>query len=77
MSICRIAVLAAALFANAASAQVAPFPPGMSARMVETNGTTLHVRTGGAGPAVVLLHGYGKPATCGARSQLTLPPLTP
>jgi hypothetical protein len=60
MSICRIAVLAAALFANAASAQVAPFPPGMSARMVETNGTTLHVRTGGAGPAVVLLHGYGE-----------------
>jgi pimeloyl-ACP methyl ester carboxylesterase len=60
MSICRIAALAAALFANAASAQVAPFPPGMSARMVETNGTTLHVRTGGAGPAVVLLHGYGE-----------------
>ncbi len=28
-------------------------------RMVETNGTTLYVRVGGSGPAVVLLHGFG------------------
>ncbi len=27
--------------------------------MVETNGTTLYVRVGGSGPAVVLLHGFG------------------
>lgn len=60
MSLFRIAILAAALFASAASAQVAPFPPSMSARQIETNGTTLHVRTGGTGPAVVLLHGYGE-----------------
>jgi cephalosporin-C deacetylase-like acetyl esterase len=26
---------------------------------IETNGTTLHVRVGGHGPAVVMLHGFG------------------
>src|SRR4051794_8333079 len=60
MSRIWISALAAPLFVAAASAQVAPFPPGMSARTIETNGTSLHVRTGGAGPAVVLLHGYGE-----------------
>jgi len=30
------------------------------ARSLAANGTTLHVRVGGAGPAVVLLHGYGE-----------------
>ena len=36
------------------------FPPEFTARDVATNGTTIHVRSGGAGPAVVLLHGYGE-----------------
>ena len=27
--------------------------------MVPTNGTSLYVRVGGKGPAVVLLHGFG------------------
>jgi pimeloyl-ACP methyl ester carboxylesterase len=36
------------------------FPPEFSARQVATNGTTIHVRFGGRGPAVVLLHGYGE-----------------
>ena len=26
---------------------------------IKTNGTTLHVRVGGSGPAIVLLHGFG------------------
>ena len=39
---------------------VQPFPSGFSARSIPTNGTSLHVRTGGQGPAVVLLHGYGE-----------------
>jgi pimeloyl-ACP methyl ester carboxylesterase len=39
---------------------VQPFPPSFRVRDVETNGTTLHVRIGGSGPAVVLLHGYGE-----------------
>ena len=35
------------------------FPPQFHAQEIATNGTTLHVRVGGIGPAVVLLHGYG------------------
>jgi pimeloyl-ACP methyl ester carboxylesterase len=36
-----------------------PFPPGFSVRDIPTNGATIHVRVGGRGPAVVLLHGFG------------------
>ncbi|QDL94959.1 alpha/beta hydrolase (plasmid) [Paroceanicella profunda] len=43
-----------------ALAQVRPFPPSFDARDIATNATTLHVRVGGSGPAVVLLHGYGE-----------------
>jgi len=42
-----------------ASAAVQPFPPGFRTQMVETNGTSLYVRAGGTGPAVVMLHGFG------------------
>ncbi|WEK42134.1 MAG: alpha/beta hydrolase [Candidatus Sphingomonas colombiensis] len=41
-------------------AQVQPFPASFHVEEVPTNGTTLHVRIGGRGPAVVLLHGYGE-----------------
>ncbi len=34
--------------------------PGFDVRQVPTNGTTLNVRVGGAGPAVALIHGYGE-----------------
>lgn len=34
-------------------------PQGFRTQEIPTNGTTLHVRVGGKGPAVVLLHGYG------------------
>ena len=34
--------------------------PGFRTRAVTTNGVTLHVRAGGSGPAVLLLHGYGE-----------------
>jgi pimeloyl-ACP methyl ester carboxylesterase len=37
-----------------------PFPAGFRTQGIETNGTTLHVRVGGQGPAAVLLHGYGE-----------------
>jgi pimeloyl-ACP methyl ester carboxylesterase len=37
-----------------------PFPPDFQTQDIETNGTTLHVRVSGDGPAVVLLHGYGE-----------------
>ena len=35
------------------------FPPAFRTQEIETNGTTLHVRIGGTGPAVVLIHGFG------------------
>jgi pimeloyl-ACP methyl ester carboxylesterase len=46
--------------ALAAQARIVPFPPDFKTRLVTTpDGTELFVRSGGAGPAVVLLHGYG------------------
>src|SRR5271155_5090496 len=57
----RIAVaaaLSAVLFAAPASA-VEPFPASLHAKEIKTNGTTLYVRVGGHGPAVVMLHGFG------------------
>src|SRR3954447_1541804 len=42
----------------AAVAQVPAFPAAFHARRIATNGTTLYVRSGGTGPAVVLLHGF-------------------
>jgi pimeloyl-ACP methyl ester carboxylesterase len=38
---------------------VEPFPSSFHTQEIKTNGTTLHVRIGGQGPAVVLLHGFG------------------
>jgi len=52
--------LALLLSALPAAAQVEPFPTGFETREVATNGVTIHVRYGGHGPAVVLLHGYGE-----------------
>jgi len=48
------------LAALPASAQVEPFPTAFRTQDIATNGTTIHVRVGGHGPAVVLLHGYGE-----------------
>lgn len=62
----RILVLLAALCAIAlapaapASAEVPAYPASFETREIAANGTTLHVRIGGTGPAVLLLHGYGE-----------------
>jgi pimeloyl-ACP methyl ester carboxylesterase len=48
------------LLAVPAIAQVTPFPANFQIREITTNGATIHVRMGGHGPAVVLLHGYGE-----------------
>ncbi len=40
--------------------QALSFPPQFRTREIATNGTTIYVRYGGNGPAVVLLHGYGE-----------------
>jgi len=41
------------------AAQVQPFPASFRTQDIQTDGATLHVRVGGQGPAVVLLHGFG------------------
>ena len=54
-----LGALAALLLAMPAAAKVTPFPKAFQTTMIATNGTTLYVRSGGSGPAVVLLHGFG------------------
>src|SRR5271155_5353994 len=54
------AVLLTLSLTTAALARIEPFPPAFKTEMVATNGTSLYVRIGGKGPAVVLLHGYGE-----------------
>ena len=44
----------------AARAQNFTYPKTFRAQEIAANGTKLFVRVGGAGPAVVLLHGYGE-----------------
>lgn len=48
------------LLASHAFAEVLPFPSDFKTQTITTNGTDIFVRSGGHGPAVVLLHGYGE-----------------
>jgi len=41
------------------SAKVGSFPPSFRNRNIKVDGATIHVRVGGKGPAVVMLHGFG------------------
>ncbi|HVP85315.1 MAG TPA: alpha/beta hydrolase [Rhizomicrobium sp.] len=54
-----LGALLALAFALPATAGVMPFPASFHSQEIKTNGTTLYVRVGGKGPAVVLLHGFG------------------
>jgi pimeloyl-ACP methyl ester carboxylesterase len=54
-----IAFGVAALLPIAAAAVIEPYPAVFHMKTIETNGTSLFVRFGGQGPAVVLLHGFG------------------
>jgi pimeloyl-ACP methyl ester carboxylesterase len=38
--------------------RVGPFPSGSRTEQIKSDGATLHVRVGGQGPAVVMLHGF-------------------
>jgi len=49
-----------ALPALPARAQVQPFPAGFRTQEIAAGDATIHVRVGGKGRAVVLLHGYGE-----------------
>lgn len=40
-------------------AAITPFPSSFSIQDIPVDGVTMHVRIGGKGPAVVLLHGFG------------------
>ena len=42
-----------------AMAGVEPFPQGFRTEDIATDGVTIHVRVGGEGPAVLMLHGFG------------------
>jgi pimeloyl-ACP methyl ester carboxylesterase len=53
-----VAALALLLSAQACAA-IEAFPRNFRSMDIATNGTTLHVRVGGSGPAVVMLHGFG------------------
>jgi pimeloyl-ACP methyl ester carboxylesterase len=48
------------LLATPTLAQTFDFPVGFVHRDIATNGVSIHVRSGGSGPAVLLLHGYGE-----------------
>ncbi len=56
------AFVAAALLAvsTPARAQELPYPADFRTRNIEAHGVTIHVRIGGSGPAVVLIHGFGE-----------------
>src|SRR4051794_2551983 len=54
-----MAAAAAGLLATPVLAGIQPFPASFHTQTVQANGTSLHVRVGGQGPAVVLLHGFG------------------
>jgi len=53
-----MAALVASVLSGTSAARIAPFPATFHSQMVQTNGTSLYVRIGGKGPAVVLLHGF-------------------
>lgn len=56
----RLVIAAALTIAVPAAAQVQPLPANFRTQEIATNGVTIHVRVGGKGPAVMLLHGYGE-----------------
>jgi pimeloyl-ACP methyl ester carboxylesterase len=47
------------MLVSAPAFAIEPFPASFKTREIQTNGTTLYVRVGGSGPAMVLLHGFG------------------
>src|SRR6202045_433713 len=59
MKTLRFFALFLSMAALPAAAIVQPYPTSFSVEEIRANGTTLHVRVGGSGPAVVLLHGFG------------------
>lgn len=55
-----------------ATARVVAFPASFKTQTIKTNGTSLHVRVGGKGPAVVLLHGFADTGDMWAPAAIAL-----
>lgn len=63
LKVIRPLLCASAMFllnAGPLLAQSIEYPATFHTQEIAANGTTLHVRTAGSGPAVVLIHGYGE-----------------
>jgi pimeloyl-ACP methyl ester carboxylesterase len=54
-----LGVFAALMLACPVAAEILPFPATFRTQDIGANGVTLHVRSGGEGPVVVLIHGFG------------------
>ena len=54
-----LGALSAIALALPAAAQIKPFPSSFQTQNIQTDGATIHVRVGGKGPVVVLIHGFG------------------
>ena len=54
-----LSVVALLAVSGAAIAEVKPFPSSFRVQDIATDGAKIHVRIGGQGPAVVLIHGFG------------------
>ena len=59
MPIRLLALLIAVVWSSATFADVTPFPAEFKTQDIKTDTVTIHVRVGGSGPAVVLIHGFG------------------
>jgi pimeloyl-ACP methyl ester carboxylesterase len=58
MSRALLGALIALMVSLPAAAKVQAFPPSFQTKAVHTDGAIIHVRVGGQGPAVVMLHGF-------------------
>ena len=54
-----VTLVAAMLLPVVGVAAIEPYPATFHTMTIQTNGTSLYVRLGGKGPAIVLLHGFG------------------
>ena len=53
-----VAIVSVTLLTAVPAFAIERFPPSFRTQEIKTNGTTLYVRVGGNGPAVVMLHGF-------------------